>query len=51
VITVYSKGGGKNGKHGAVNSVDHVAAISYVEVQIYQQSFLHQFRAVTDATA
>ncbi|KIJ59917.1 hypothetical protein HYDPIDRAFT_170487 [Hydnomerulius pinastri MD-312] len=51
VIALYSKGGGKNGKHGAALKADHIAALSYVGVQVYQQYFRQTFRAVTDETA
>ncbi|KAG2145165.1 hypothetical protein DEU56DRAFT_899942 [Suillus clintonianus] len=51
VVAIYSKGGGKNGKHGAVESVDAIAAISYLGVQLYQQHFRQYFRSLPDATS
>src|SRR5882762_11475690 len=50
VIALYSKGGGKNGKHAAVSSISNVAAISYVGVQVFQRMHRHIFRPVTSAT-
>ncbi|KAH7904198.1 hypothetical protein BJ138DRAFT_1240158 [Hygrophoropsis aurantiaca] len=51
VITLYTKGAGKNGKHSAVLQVDTITAISYVGVQLFQQLFRQQFRAIPEATA
>jgi hypothetical protein len=51
VITIYLKGSTKNGEHSAVDHVAHIIAISYVAVQVFHQSFLQQFRTVTNVTA
>ncbi|KAG2049891.1 hypothetical protein BDR06DRAFT_955499 [Suillus hirtellus] len=51
VIAIYSKGGGKNGKHTAVDKADAIAGVSYLGVQIYQQHFHRHFRSIPDATA
>ncbi|KAG2140674.1 hypothetical protein DEU56DRAFT_911741 [Suillus clintonianus] len=51
VIAIYSKGGGKNGKHAAVDKADTIAGVSYLGVQIYQQHFRCHFRSIPDATA
>jgi hypothetical protein len=36
VLTVYSKGGGKGGKHGWVASVPSITAASNIVIQVYQ---------------
>ena len=52
VIAVYSKTGGKNGKHSAIMESSTIAAVSYLGVQLFQYYRLsQQFRSVTDATA
>ncbi|KAG0693000.1 hypothetical protein DFH29DRAFT_755564, partial [Suillus ampliporus] len=50
VVALYSKGGRKNGKHGVVESVDVIAAVSYFGVQLYQQHFCQHFHSLPDAT-
>jgi len=47
---LYSKTGGKNGKHAGVNDVHNIAAISYLVVQLFELSY-GVFRAVTSRTA
>jgi hypothetical protein len=44
VLSIYSKSGGKNGKHGWVPSVTSIAAASNVGVQLFQQVYRNQFR-------
>ncbi|KAF7970334.1 hypothetical protein HWV62_24362 [Athelia sp. TMB] len=51
VITLYSKGGGKNAKHGAIPKASNVGAISYVGVQLFEQWHRHVFRATSTQTA
>ncbi|KAF9242624.1 hypothetical protein BU15DRAFT_72734 [Melanogaster broomeanus] len=51
VITLYSKGGGKNGKHSAVTRIDSVAGVSYFAVQIFEQQFQALFTAIPAVTA
>jgi len=51
VLALYSKGGGKNGKHTAVPQVSNVVAISYAGVQVFQQMHHRHFRPVTSVTA
>ena len=36
VHALYSKSGGKNGKHGAVSEKSNIAAVSYMVVQLYE---------------
>ncbi|KDQ60091.1 hypothetical protein JAAARDRAFT_45943 [Jaapia argillacea MUCL 33604] len=48
VLTMYEKGGGKNGKHAWVSSSSTIGAISYLAVQLWHQSHAspRQFRGV-----
>ncbi|KAI1783947.1 hypothetical protein LXA43DRAFT_902571 [Ganoderma leucocontextum] len=45
VLSVYSKGGGKNGKHAWVPSVDTIGATSYIPTQVYNHTFARTFTA------
>ena len=51
VVAMYSKTGGKNGKHGAITESSSIAAVSYLAVQLFQYHLARQFRSVPDATA
>ncbi|KAF7972553.1 hypothetical protein HWV62_17764 [Athelia sp. TMB] len=51
VIALYSKGGGKNGKHAAVPDVSNVGAVSYTGMQIFEQMHRQAFRSITSETA
>lgn len=51
VVALYSKTGGKNGKHSAITESSTITAISYLGVQLYQYRLGRQFRSVPDATA
>jgi len=44
VLSIYSKSGGKNGKHGWVAQVTSIASASNLAVQLFQPMFRHQFR-------
>jgi hypothetical protein len=44
VLSICSKSGGKNGKHGWVPSVTSIAAASNIGVQLFQQVYRNQFR-------
>jgi hypothetical protein len=44
VLSISSKSGGKNGKHGWVPSVTSIAAASKFGVQLFQQVYRNQFR-------
>ena len=48
---MYSKTGGKNGKHSAITESSSIAAVSYLAVQLFQYRLARQFRSVPDATA
>ncbi|KAF9076320.1 hypothetical protein BDP27DRAFT_1534327 [Rhodocollybia butyracea] len=45
VLTMYSKGGGKHGKHAAVTTSVIISALSYIVVQLYEHSHTGQFRS------
>ena len=36
VIAIYSKTGGKNGKHAAVTEASNISATSYLVVQVFE---------------
>jgi hypothetical protein len=46
VIALYSKGGGKNGKHAGVPNVTNVASISYAGFQVFQRMHRQLFHLV-----
>jgi len=50
VLSIYSKSGGKNGKHGWVPNASCVSAISYAPMQVFEHMFNQQFRAIPRAT-
>ncbi|KAJ7727810.1 hypothetical protein DFH07DRAFT_699573, partial [Mycena maculata] len=51
VEALYSKGGGKNGKHGAVPEHHNISALLHIDVQIFELVFARQFRAIPQATS
>ncbi|KLO09998.1 hypothetical protein SCHPADRAFT_819503 [Schizopora paradoxa] len=48
VVSLYSKGGGKNGKHADVDAVEHLAGASYISVQVFEHSHVRSFRNIPD---
>ena len=48
---MYSKTGGKNGKHAAVTDASNISAISYLGVQVFEHMHGCLFRDHPDATA
>jgi hypothetical protein len=46
VIALYSKGGGKNGKHAGVPNVTNVASISYAGFQVFQRMHHQLFQPI-----
>jgi hypothetical protein len=36
VIVIYSKTGGKNGKHAAITDASNISAVSYLAVQVFE---------------
>ena len=51
VVCLYSKSGGKNGKHGAVTDVSNVATLSYVGLQVFGHSHGRWFTHIPEETA
>ncbi|KAF9481696.1 hypothetical protein BDN70DRAFT_991713 [Pholiota conissans] len=49
VCVLYSKTGGKNGKHCAVSESSNIAAVSYVGFQLFEHFHAYQFRAVPNS--
>jgi len=41
----------KNGKHGAIVESSSIAAVSHLDVQLFQYRLAREFRSVPDATA
>ena len=50
VIAIYSKTGGKNGKHAAVTDASNISATSYLGVQVFEHMHGRLFRDHPDAT-
>ncbi|KAF9061583.1 hypothetical protein BDP27DRAFT_1182335, partial [Rhodocollybia butyracea] len=50
VETMYSKGGGKNGKHAAVSKAENIAALSNIGLQLFEHEHGSNFRAITSQT-
>ncbi|KAJ7321981.1 hypothetical protein DFH08DRAFT_818360 [Mycena albidolilacea] len=48
---LYSKGGGKNGKHNNIDEHVNIGGISYLGTQVYEHLNGCQFRAITEVTA
>ena len=48
---MYSKTGGKNGKHSAITESSSIAAVSYLSVQLFRYHIALQFHSVSDVTA
>ena len=51
VIALYSKTGGKNGKHSSVSESSNISALSYLAVQAFEHMYAQQFRSIPAATA
>jgi len=51
VIAIYSKTGGKNGKHAAVTDASNISAVSYLAIQVFEHMHGRIFREHPDATA
>ncbi|KAE9383389.1 hypothetical protein BT96DRAFT_951391 [Gymnopus androsaceus JB14] len=50
VEAMYSKGGGKNGKHAAVTEAENIAALSYIGLQLFKYGHGTTFTASTSQT-
>ncbi|KAJ7851297.1 hypothetical protein B0H14DRAFT_3662242, partial [Mycena olivaceomarginata] len=51
VEALYCKGGGKNGKHGAITDQHNISALSYINVQVFELSHARTFCAYPKATS
>jgi hypothetical protein len=51
VIAIYSKTGGKNGKHTAVTDASNISVVSYLAIQVFEHMHGCQFWEHPDATA
>ena len=51
MIAIYSKTGGKNGKHAGVTDASNISAVSYLAVQVFEHMHGRIFRDHPDATA
>ncbi|KAJ7229911.1 hypothetical protein GGX14DRAFT_553416 [Mycena pura] len=51
VITLYSKGGGKGGRHDWIPQILNIAQVSYAAVRVYQYSGARSFRRIHRQTA
>ena len=51
VIALYSKTGGKNGKHAAITDSSAISTVSYIGVQVFEHMYGRQFRVIPEATA
>ncbi|KAF8239927.1 hypothetical protein L208DRAFT_1235144 [Tricholoma matsutake] len=43
VLSMYSKTGGKNGKHAWVASATHITSVSYIPMQVFEHMHSQQF--------
>ncbi|KAJ3721792.1 hypothetical protein C8R42DRAFT_721359 [Lentinula raphanica] len=50
ILCLYEKSGGKNGKHGLVDSSNNICALSYLPAQTYQKWIAGQFRVSPRST-
>ncbi len=51
VEALYAKSGGKNAKHGSVETSDSIGALSHIAVQVYEYMYGRKFRAIPQATS
>ena len=51
VIALYSKTGGKNGKHAAVTESSNISGLSYVGLQVFKNMLNCQFQPTPEGTA
>ena len=51
VIAIYSKSGGKNGKHCSITESSNIGAISYIAAQLFEFMHGRQSRHTPEATA
>ncbi|KAF8223788.1 hypothetical protein L208DRAFT_1369906, partial [Tricholoma matsutake] len=46
VIALYSKTGGKQGKHESISDLSNISAVSNIAVQIFEYTHAHQFCSI-----
>ena len=51
VMGMYSKTGGKNGKHADITESSSISAVSYMALEIFRFNVGRQFHPVSDATS
>ncbi|KAF8889727.1 hypothetical protein CPB84DRAFT_1634748, partial [Gymnopilus junonius] len=49
VESIYSKTGGKNGKHADVTDSSNIMAVYYIAAQVFEHQIGSQFRAIPHA--
>ena len=50
-MAMYSKTGGKNGKHADITESSSISTVSYMALEIFRYNVGHQFHPVSDATS
>jgi uncharacterized membrane protein len=50
-IALYSKTGGKQGKHESISDSSNICAVSNIAVQIFEYVHARQFRSIPEATS
>jgi len=50
-MAMYSKTGGKNGKHADITESSSISAVSYMALEIFRYNVGRQFHPVSDATS
>ena len=48
VLAIYSKSGGKNGKHSSIMKSSNISAVSYFVLQVFEQMVTQQFRSIPE---
>jgi hypothetical protein len=48
VLAIYSKSGGKNGKHSSIVKSSNISAVSYFVLQVFEQMVSQQFRSIPE---
>jgi hypothetical protein len=48
VLAIYSKTGGKNGKHSSITESSNISAVSYFALQVFEHMVSQQFRSVPE---
>ncbi|KIM82043.1 hypothetical protein PILCRDRAFT_71289, partial [Piloderma croceum F 1598] len=49
VLSIYTKSGGKNGKHCWIGEASTIMAVSYMPVQLFEYMISHHFCAILQA--